>query len=101
MMLDFPIMAEYAAMNVGSRLLFITHGHIWNSSHLPRLKPGDILLHGHTHVPACEEHEDHIYLNPGSVAMPKKDTRHSYLILENDTFLWKDLNMETYQTYRL
>ena len=35
------------------------------------LKKGDILLHGHTHVPVSEEFDGRIYLNPGSVSIPK------------------------------
>ena len=52
MVLDFPIMADYAVLTEGERLIYATHGHVYNTAHLPPLQPGDILLHGHTHVPA-------------------------------------------------
>ena len=54
MVLTFPILADYSIFPVGSRLIYATHGHVYNTSHLPPLCPGDILLHGHTHVPAWE-----------------------------------------------
>ena len=79
MVLAFPVMAEYALLPVGKRLMFVTHGHIFNNNHLPPLCKGDILLHGHTHVPACEVHEDYVYLNPGSVAIPKDNSPHGYI----------------------
>ncbi|MBO7217481.1 MAG: metallophosphoesterase family protein, partial [Clostridia bacterium] len=47
------------------------------------LANGDILLHGHTHVPVCIEHENYVYINPGSVSIPKENTGHGYAILED------------------
>ena len=52
MVLNFPVLADYAVLPVGQRLVYVTHGHVFNLNHLPPLAPGDILLHGHTHAPA-------------------------------------------------
>ncbi len=92
MVLQFPMMADYAIMECGKNIIFITHGHVFNEQHLPPLKKGDILLHGHTHVPKCVEHETYTYLNPGSVGIPKEDSWHGYMILEDGAFLWKDMD---------
>ena len=92
MVLEFPVMADYALMECGESIIFITHGHIFNEQHLPPLKKGDILLHGHTHVPICVEHESYTYLNPGSVGIPKEDSWHGYMTLEDGVFRWKDMN---------
>lgn len=91
MVLEFPIMADYCVITEGSRLIYATHGHNFNEQHLPPLHQGDILLHGHTHVPKCVEHENYICLNPGSVSIPKEDSWHGYMIFEKETFVWKDL----------
>ena len=73
MVLDFPIMADYAVLAEGERLIYATHGHVYNTAHLPPLQPGDILLHGHTHVPAWQAFgEGNLYLNPGSVSLPQR-----------------------------
>lgn len=48
-------------------------------------------MHGHTHVPKCVEHENYIYMNPGSVSIPKENSHHGYMIWENADFIWKDL----------
>ena len=101
MMLEFPIMAEYCLLYVGGRTIFATHGHHFNKSSLPPLAPGDVLLHGHTHVPAWEEIGDNLYLNPGSISIPKQDSRHSYMMLNNDVFLWKDMDGTLYHDYCL
>ncbi|MDD3360124.1 MAG: phosphodiesterase [Hespellia sp.] len=91
MVLDFPIMADYCIFPVGEHLAYVTHGHIFNEEHLPPLGAGDILLHGHTHVPANVQHEQYTYMNPGSISIPKEGSDHSYMIFENDLFTWKSL----------
>lgn len=102
MVLDFPIMAEYAILPLGKRTVFITHGHKFNTSTPPELHRGDILLHGHTHVPKCEEFGDGaIYCNPGSTSIPKEGSPNSYMTLEDDKLLWKDLDGNVYMEYTL
>ena len=101
MVLEFPIMAEYCLLPEKERLIFATHGHRFHLDSLPALKQGDILLHGHTHVPACEEKHDVIYMNPGSVSIPKENSPHSYMLMENGVFSWKTMDGEEYKTYRL
>ena len=86
-----------AMLNEGERLIYATHGHVYNTAHLPPLQPGDILLHGHTHVPAWQAFgEGNLYLNPGSVSLPKENSPHSYLTLEGGKFLWKELDGTVY-----
>ena len=91
MVLNFPILADYALIDLSGVTVFLTHGHKHNLASLPPLKAGDILLHGHTHVPACEAHGGITYLNPGSVSIPKEGSAHSYMVLEGGTFTCKSL----------
>ncbi len=100
MVLEFPIMAEYCILYLDNRMIFATHGHKFKPSHKPMLKKGDILLNGHTHVPKYEKIEDYIYMNPGSVSIPKENSSHSYMILE-DKAVWKDLGGNAYRTENL
>lgn len=90
MVLNFPILAEYCLLSYGKTMIFATHGHKYNTSNLPPLSAGDILLHGHTHVPKCEKFGDIIYINPGSVSIPKEDSHHGYMIFDEGVFIWKD-----------
>ena len=102
MVLDFPILADYAVLPVGQRLVYATHGHVHNLKNLPPLAPGDILLHGHTHIPAWTKFgEENLYLNPGSLSIPKDGSAHSYMTLEGKTFRWKTLEGETYHELSL
>jgi len=99
MMLQFPIMAEYALLSEGSTLIFATHGHHYHADALPPLHDDDILLHGHTHVPACRQSGGVTVLNPGSVSIPKEGSAHSYMVLENGEFTWKSLDGETFRKW--
>ena len=101
MVLEFPVLADYAILTVGDRVIYATHGHVYNNEKLPPLKSKDILLHGHTHVPKCEELETHVYINPGSVSIPKENSEHSYMILEDGVFTWKNLEGEEYKRYMI
>ena len=100
MVLDFPVLADYAILETCDRMIYMTHGHVYNTEHLPPLSDGDILLHGHTHIPACKQFgNNNLYLNPGSVSIPKNGTPHGYMTLEDGKLLWKDMAGETFQTY--
>lgn len=103
MVLPFPILAEYAILPLGERLIYATHGHIHNGQTPPPLMPGDVLLHGHTHVPAWEpfgEAGQNLYLNPGSVSIPKAGSAHGYMTLEpaSGRFDWKDMDGQIYHS---
>ena len=101
MVLDFPIMAEYALVYLGGRMIFVTHGHIFGGANPPKLSAGDVLLTGHTHIPAWDDCGEYWYLNPGSVSLPKENTQHSYMMLEDTTFTWKTLEGEPYHVLTL
>ena len=89
--LSFPMMSDSAFICEGGRVIFATHGHVYNLDCLPPLRRGEILLHGHTHVPACREEDGLVYLNPGSVSIPKEGSRRSCMTLENGLFRWLDI----------
>lgn len=91
MVLDFPILADYAVIPIKNRLLYATHGHKFNPQTPPPLSKGDILINGHTHVPKCEDMGNFVYMNCGSVSIPKESSAHSYMVLEDGKFLWKNL----------
>ena len=101
MMLRFPVLGDYCLLQAGESLVFATHGHQYNLQTPPALKAGDVLLHGHTHVPAKDCSAGFWYLNPGSVSIPKEDSPHSYMTLEEGTFRWKDLSGREYDSLAL
>lgn len=90
MVLQFPVMADYCILIVDGITLYATHGHVYHKDNPGPLVHGDVLIHGHTHIPAAEQAGDVTYLNPGSVALPKEGNVPSYGILENKIFKIKD-----------
>lgn len=101
LMLEFPIMAEYCVLMLGERIVYASHGHHFGEENPPPLRTGDILLCGHTHIPKCTEHEGYLYANTGSVSLPKLQTEHSYMILTEEKLVWKNLDGECFDSYRL
>ena len=92
MVLEFPILADYALGNENGHTLFFTHGHLFDAENPPLLQKGDVLFNGHFHTPCNRELENGShYANCGSVALPKPDTPHSYILVDNGTLYWKDL----------
>jgi putative phosphoesterase len=99
MVLDFPITPESMLLYVDGQVVFATHGHIWGEDNPPPLGKKDILLNGHTHVPAARDTGSFIYLNPGSAALPKEGGRHSYMVYENRRFSVISFDGETVCEY--
>ena len=91
MVLKFPVMADYCALPLGGRIIYATHGHNHGEGNPPPLMSGDVLLCGHTHIPAFNIHDGFTYVNPGSVSIPKQNSPHSYILLDGGKLMWKDL----------
>ncbi len=71
-MLEFPMMSDYAELDADGERFFLTHGHRWNEHALPPLGMGTILVHGHTHVAEKKKLTCGITIfNPGSVSLPR------------------------------
>ena len=102
MVLDFPILADYAVIPVKDKLIYATHGHKFDADCPMPLNKSDLLLNGHTHIPKCQDKGDFIYLNCGSVSIPKENSCHSYMTLEDNIFKWINLlTGEAYNSFKL
>ena len=96
MVLEFPILADYAYLELDGLSVFATHGHHHNTATPPPLRAGEILLHGHTHVLKIEEFGNkNFYINPGSAALPKENNPRTYALYEDRTFTIKDFDGKT------
>ena len=86
-------LADYAFLSLDGLSVIATHGHIFNTDNPPKLREGEIMLHGHTHIPTCLEFGNkNFYLNPGSISIPKGGFPKSYMIYENRCFTVKDFD---------
>ncbi|MBR2860935.1 MAG: phosphodiesterase [Clostridia bacterium] len=85
MVLEFPIMQDSLVMYLDFCQVFVTHGHLFSRDNLPKLNKGDVLVNGHFHVGEMVRQEDYIYVNPGSVSLPKNDFR-GYVLYRDGAF---------------
>ncbi|WP_113672233.1 phosphodiesterase [Vallitalea guaymasensis] len=92
MVLEFPIMSDYNIIFHNNKRIFATHGHLFNESNMPPIEDGDIIIHGHTHIPVAKELDNRYILNPGSISLPKENNPNSYGIIEGKEFLIKDFD---------
>lgn len=91
MMLEFPILSDTAVVSDGDFVLYATHGHkLTPKAPFPVAK--GVVIFGHTHIPTDKYIEGVRYINPGSVSIPKNGSERGYVICENGTFVWKNLD---------
>lgn len=92
MVLEFDITQRTLILNIDDFTFFATHGHIYNEHCLPSFQNIDVLLNGHTHIDVFNKHTNYVFVNPGSVSIPKLDTHHSVIIYEDRNFTFYNLN---------
>ncbi len=93
MVLNFSCMSDYIIICENGRCFFVTHGHIYNKENPPKIKKGDFVIYGHTHVQGfCEENEIN-YINPGSISIPKGGNPPTLMIYEDGVFTIYDFDM--------
>lgn len=80
----------YVTVPIDGKLVFITHGHVYNRYNIPNL-PYDIYIQGHTHVPVME-YSDKLYLNPGSITRPRGMSEKSYIFYDDGEFSLKGVD---------
>lgn len=97
MVLDFPVLNEQIYLMVDSTEMLAVHGH----KTFPAVKNGTVILSGHTHIPKCEERDNVLYINPGSVSIPKENSHHGYIIFEHGKFIWKDFDGNSISSHSL
>ncbi len=109
MVLQFPILADYALLALNGVTFYATHGHIYHQDHIPPMQDGDVLVHGHTHLLKAERAEcvdgdrtvSVTVLNPGSVSIPKGGNPATYALLEDRTFSVRTFEGGTVKEIRL
>lgn len=102
MVLDFPILADYAYVCIDDIVFFATHGHKYNMENLPYLREKEILLHGHTHISGVTRFgSKNLYINPGSVSIPKSNTPKGYILYSDGVISFRELSGQEYSSVDL
>lgn len=76
--------------------VFLSHGHRYSPWNPPPLGAAQVMLSGHTHVPAFQMVGDLACANPGSVSLPRGGSPHSCLLWEEGELRWLTLEGEEF-----
>ena len=87
---NFPILEELSVISTGNLDIYLTHGNIYNEDNWK--KNNSILVYGHYHIPFIKEKGNNLFINPGSISLPRGDYDPSYMILEDDVFTIYDIS---------
>ena len=91
-LLDFNYDNPYILTSIDNRLIFMTHGHLYNTHNIPTSN-FDVYIQGHTHIPKMEIIDGKLYLNPGSLSFPRGMSKKSYIVYQNEVFYLKELDI--------
>lgn len=97
MISDFKF-EDHLLLDINGKKIYFTHGHRYNIEVIP-YEDFEVLIYGHIHQGFIQEKEGYLFANPGSISLPKCGTEHSYLILEKDKFILKNVDGEVLQEY--
>lgn len=75
---------------INNKKIMFTHGHKYNIDNYP--DDIDVLIYGHFHTGFIKEKEGKLFINSGSLSLPKNNTLNSYLIIDNNVIYLKDIN---------
>ena len=77
-------------ININGTEFFFSHGHVYNSDNVP--PTGDVIMYGHFHTGFIKKEYGLIFVNPGSISLPKNNTAHSYAIIDENEIILKDVD---------
>lgn len=80
---------DHIQLNINGIEFFFSHGHKYNIDNIPPV--GDVVIYGHFHTGFIKEKDNIIFANPGSISLPKAGTAHSYMIIDNEKIILKDV----------
>ncbi len=87
---EFDFIESGVVVSAG-KTVFLTHGHVYNKDMPPKTQ-FDAVIYGHFHTGFIEKSGDVVFVNCGSVALPKNGTPNSYVILEQDKISLKTID---------
>ena len=90
---------EKLELKIGGKKFFFTHGHKFNIDNLPD-EEFDVLVYGHFHTGFIQEKHSKLFVNAGSISLPKNNTKNSYLIFDNENIILKDVDGNVIEEYR-
>lgn len=90
MISEFSFIEDVVVVS-GGKTVFLTHGHVYNKEKMPKTN-FDAVVYGHFHTGFIERKDKTVIANTGSLSLPKNNTKNSYIILEDDIIVLKDID---------
>lgn len=84
-------MEENIRLEIDGKEFFFTHGHKYNIDFWPN-EEFDVLMYGHFHTGFITAKDGKLFASPGSITCPKNNTKNSYLMIDNDNIILKDID---------
>lgn len=81
---------DYIKLNINGVDFFFSHGHKYNMDNVP--PEGQVVVYGHFHIGFIAEQYGVIFANPGSISLPKNNSEHSYLMIDDKELILKDID---------
>jgi putative phosphoesterase len=86
---DFSGFPMETTTEIAGKKIFITHGHrysvktsLMNLTYRAQEVDADIVCFGHSHILGAEVIDGRLFLNPGSIRLPRERFERTYVILE-------------------
>lgn len=84
------IFNESLLLELCNKKIYCTHGHKYNIDNIPNCK-FDIMAYGHFHTGFIKKINNHIFINPGSLSLPKNGSVNSYILMDENGIELKDI----------
>ena len=97
---DFPICDGVSLIYVDDLNIYITHGNEYSFEKDRKFNKNGILIYGHEHVPYIKRKNGMIFINVGSISLPKNEIE-TYAIYDNKKFIIYDINNNIIESIEL
>ena len=81
---------ENIILDINETKFFFSHGDKYNITNIPPV--GEVVIYGHFHQEFIKKENGIIFANPGSISLPRNNTYHSYMIIDDENIIIKDEN---------
>ena len=76
-------------LTINNKLFFLTHGNRYNKNYPPKVF--DVLVYGHEHEGYIIKEDNKLFVNSGSVSIPRNGSERSYLVITDEEIILKSL----------
>lgn len=97
MVLNFKILDEHF-IDIANRTYYLCHGHLLKFDESDALK-NNIILYGHYHIPSIKKTSKNVYINVGSIALPKENSPKTYAVLDEQGITIYSIDNDVVLTY--